>query len=138
MNGRVCPYCGEKTKLVDSAVIYGTSYGMIYLCAPCDAYVGVHSGTTRALGRLANAELREWKKNAHAHFDPIWQDRLVTKLIRNMNAPGRVLRMNVRQQAYWWLSKVTGIPEKRCHIGMMDVDQCKKVVIECRKALLRK
>ena len=31
---------------------------MIYICKPCDAYVGVHKGTDKALGRLANKELR--------------------------------------------------------------------------------
>jgi hypothetical protein len=35
--------------------------------------VGCHKGTTKPLGRLADAELREWKKRAHAAFDPVWQ-----------------------------------------------------------------
>lgn len=55
----VCPYCGRVAKYVDSSVIYyGHSYGMAYLCRPCNAYVGVHSGTDRPKGSLANAELR--------------------------------------------------------------------------------
>ena len=37
---------------------YGVDYGMIYYCPQCGAYVGVHKGTDRAKGRLANAELR--------------------------------------------------------------------------------
>lgn len=42
----VCPYCGRVAKYVDSSVIYyGHSYGMAYLCRPCNAYVGVHHGT---------------------------------------------------------------------------------------------
>lgn len=57
--GKVCPYCKEQTEYVDSACIYGKSYGMIYLCRKCDAYVGVHKGTNKALGRLANKELRQ-------------------------------------------------------------------------------
>jgi hypothetical protein len=36
----------------------GIDYGMIYYCPKCRAYVGVHAGTDRAKGRLANAELR--------------------------------------------------------------------------------
>lgn len=44
-----------------------------YLCAPCDAYVGCHQGTTNAPGRLANTELRAAKMAAHAAFDPLWQ-----------------------------------------------------------------
>ena len=63
--GKICPYCGKPTEYVDSSIIYGRSYGMIYLCRDCRAYVGVHKGTDQALGRLANAELREAKKEAH-------------------------------------------------------------------------
>ncbi len=54
LSGKICPYCGNRTEYVDSSVIYGRSYGMIYLCWDCMAYVGVHKGTDRALGRLAN------------------------------------------------------------------------------------
>jgi len=46
---------------------------MIYLCRSCDAYVGVHKGTDKPKGRLANAELREYKKKAHSAFDPLWR-----------------------------------------------------------------
>ena len=68
-----CDYCGRQAEYVDSKVIYGKSYGMMYLCRNCMAYVGVHKGTDKPLGRLANAELRYWKKRAHAVFDPLWQ-----------------------------------------------------------------
>ena len=62
IHGKVCPYCRGKSEYVDSSVIYGKSYGMIYLCRTCDAYCGVHRSTDRALGRLANKELRFCKK----------------------------------------------------------------------------
>lgn len=32
LSGKICPYCGNRTEYVDSSVIYGRSYGMIYLC----------------------------------------------------------------------------------------------------------
>ena len=66
--GLICPYCGNNSEYIDSSFIYGKSYGMIYLCRPCEAYVGVHKGTDKALGRLANKELRESKKEAHFYF----------------------------------------------------------------------
>ena len=49
----VCPYCGAVSILTDSKVVYGKSYGMIYLCRnypKCDAYVGVHKRTNEPLG----------------------------------------------------------------------------------------
>lgn len=73
LNGKKCPYCDGMPVYVDSSLVYGRSYGMIYLCHPCNAWVGVHKGTNKPLGRLANAELREAKKAAHEAFDKIWK-----------------------------------------------------------------
>lgn len=111
LTGKQCPYCGSKTEYIDSSFVYGRSYGMIYICKPCDAYVGVHKGTNKAKGRLANAELRELKKQAHYHFDKLWKE-------GNMK----------RSQAYKWLAKQLNIKPKECHIGMMDNDRCKRVI----------
>lgn len=111
-----CPYCQEAAKLVPSAEIYGSfarDYGKFWLCKPCDAYVGVHKNSPRhvPLGRLANAELREWKIKAHAAFDPLWQTGLTT-----------------RKKAYKLMSEVLELSEEEAHIGKLDVDQCKRLV----------
>lgn len=119
--GKVCPYCNEKTEYVDSSCIYGRSYGMIYICRPCDAYVGVHKGTDDALGRLANSELRHWKKEAHAMFDPLWRRKMEQGFSKK----------KARGKAYKWLSEQMGIDIKLTHIGMMDIEQCKRVVELC-------
>lgn len=109
-----CPYCGKLAEYVDSAEIYhGVSYGMIYLCRPCKSYVGVHKGTDRPLGRLADAQLREWKKAAHAAFDPLWQF-------------GEFRHR--RNDAYRWLAEQMGLPVEETHIGMFDVEQCQRVI----------
>ena len=108
-----CDYCGTKADFVDSSVIYGKSYGMIYLCPDCGAYVGVHKGTDKPLGRLANSELRRWKRNAHNVFDPLW-----------MRGPFR----GRRNAAYAWLAQQMGLPIEKTHIGMFDVAQCKEAI----------
>lgn len=113
-----CNYCGQPAEYVDSSEIYGRSYGMIYLCRQCDAYVGVHKGTDCPLGRLANAQLRLMKQAAHAAFDPLWQ---------NGRFRGR------RKDAYRWLSQKMGIPEKLTHIGMFDIAECNQVINICKK-----
>jgi hypothetical protein len=107
-----CPYCGSKTACVDSSIIYGRSYGPIWICGnhpDCDAYVGCHPGTKNPLGRLANPELRAAKKAAHAVFDTLW----------------RKLGMR-RSEAYGWLAETLGIHVSQCHIGMFDVDLCER------------
>ncbi|MCF8017802.1 MAG: DUF3268 family zinc-finger domain-containing protein [Vallitaleaceae bacterium] len=109
-----CPYCGSQAEYADSKVVYGRSYGMIYLCRQCDAYVGVHKGTDKPLGRLADKELRYWKMAAHEAFDPIWKSR----------------RMR-RNDAYTWLAERMGLKPEETHIGMFDVPECKKVIKIC-------
>jgi len=129
--GLICPYCGNKSVYTDSSVIYGTSYGMIYLCSPCQAYVGVHKGDEthpqKALGRLANKELREAKKEAHFYFDKIAKTSLINTIWTEY-----VPKVSNRNKAYLWLSNQMGIERELCHIGMMDVEQCKKVVEICK------
>lgn len=132
LSGKVCPYCGRATELVDSEVIYGKSYGMIYLCRPCDAYVGVNKVTGLSLGRLANKELRKAKIEAHKWFDQIARTSLVNK-VYNEYIPG----VSNRNKAYMWLSRELGIPLDRCHIGMFDVEDCELVdgVVVCKECI---
>ncbi|MEN6487272.1 MAG: DUF3268 family zinc-finger domain-containing protein [Smithella sp.] len=110
----ICPYCGREAEYRDSKIIYGRSYGMIYICRPCDAYVGVHKGTDKPLGRLANKELRYWKTAAHDAFDPLWRS-------------GRMKR----NEAYKWLAERMGLSKKETHIGMFDIAECKTVIKIC-------
>ena len=107
----ICPYCGNTAKFVDSSCVYRKSYGMIYLCNPCRAYVGVHKGTSTPLGRLANEELRMWKKKAHLYFDNLWKAKIMS-----------------RTQAYKWLAQEMDKPSNEAHIGMFDVGECRKVI----------
>jgi ssDNA-binding Zn-finger/Zn-ribbon topoisomerase 1 len=109
----VCPYCGKEVVLKDSSIIYGRSYGNVWICSnwpKCDAYVGCHKNSDKPLGRLANKELRFWKKQAHDKFDKLWHSGNIT-----------------RSGAYVWLSRRLSMPINQCHIGMFDIDQCKAV-----------
>ena len=115
MRNVICPYCNKRAEYTDSKVVYGgKSYGKIYLCKDCNAYVGVHKGTDKPLGRLADKELRHWKKEAHAAFDPVWQS-------------GQMKRA----AAYKWLAEQMNLTINETHIGMFDVEQCKQVVRIC-------
>lgn len=120
LRGLICPYCGGETVFTDSAEIYrGVSYGMIYLCRPCMAYCGVHKGTNMSLGRIADKDLREAKKQAHYWFDQI----------------AKTGKKGTRQNAYRWLASKMGREEELTHIGMFDIDECMEVVDISRKFL---
>lgn len=121
MQNVICPYCGRTAEYVDTAVIYhGHSYGMAYLCRPCNAYVGVHRGTDKPKGSLANAELRIRRKAAHARFDPLWQ-----------RGPFR----HNRSAAYIWQAGQMQLPVEQTHIGMFSVEQCKAAMEIIRKGV---
>ena len=116
----ICPYCNQPAQLVGGDVIYPHLpwlHGkMFYSCVPCGAYVGCHDGTTQPLGCLANAQLRVAKMAAHTAFDPLWKSHRLT-----------------RTAAYRWLARELGIEVGDCHIGMFDVEQCRRVVEVCQK-----
>jgi hypothetical protein len=107
-HGKICPYDGSATKCLDSKSQYhGRSYGPIWVCPKCGAYVGCHKGTTKALGRLADKRLRAAKISAHAAFDMIWKSKKMK-----------------RPEAYAWLALKLELPVSETHIGMMDLEQC--------------
>jgi hypothetical protein len=122
--GPRCPYCGlAAVWYADSALLYhGRDYGPAWVCPPCGAWVGVHKGTDKPLGRLADAELRRAKMAAHAAFDPLWQARQHRSGLSQGHARGK---------GYKWLAGELGLAAKDCHIGMLDVETCHRVVAIC-------
>ena len=84
----------------------------VYACLPCDAWIEIEKNNTRstvpiALGRLANAELRAAKSQAHTVFDLLWQSGLLS-----------------RSAAYEWLVAAMNSHRRDCHFAMFDVAQC--------------
>jgi len=128
MNPRapLCPYCGQPAMLIESGPRYRPEYGPYWSCDPCDARVGVHRGTVRPLGRLANAELRAARIRAHAAFDPLWH-RTHTAYPERRNNRNTLKRIG-RTRAYQWLAEHLGVAVSACHIGDFDVAQCARVV----------
>lgn len=126
MSGLICPYCDQKTKLIDSKKIYKKSYGLMYICYRCDAYAGCHQGTEISKGMVANKSLRFLKKEAHKYFDPLWKSQMNNK---------KGTKREVRKRAYMWLAGELGIEVKYCHIGMMNEEQCQKVIEICTPLL---
>lgn len=122
-----CDYCGGAAALEPKTVMFPHRPDLadryIWRCAPCGAWVGCHPGTTRPLGRLADADLRAAKQNAHAWFDPLWQ----AKIRRDGCS-----RSAARKAGYGWLAEQLGLDRRTCHIGMFDVATCERVVEVCR------
>lgn len=120
MDKVICPYCQKNTQLVTGAEVYShrpdLSKKSFYVCWDCDARVGCHPGTIKPLGKPAGRELRQWRSKAHAAFDPLWKR-----------------KPKKRKEMYSWLASRLNIDSKRCHIGMMDIEQCKQVIEACQQ-----
>lgn len=116
-----CGECGQSAVLVGGDVIYprrpDLAHKKFWLCVADDAYVGCHEGTIVPLGRPAGRATREARKRAHDAFDPLWK-----KPDRRTEAPMS------RHRAYEMLALQLGLTRDTCHIGMMDVEMCKRVV----------
>lgn len=118
----LCPYCITKAVLVAGDVIYPHRPDLhsqnFWYCRDCNAYVGCHKENpsmgydgTEPLGKLANRELRLARMRAHHAFDPVWKE-------------GK----NTRSFAYLWLADHMDLTVSECHIGMMNIEQCAKVM----------
>lgn len=116
MTAPICPYCHKQSKL-----IIRSSF-QIYSCFDCAAWVGVHKGTTKALGTLADLPLRRLRIAAHTALDPLWQ----AKMKRD-----KVTKKKARHAAYAWLAGEMGIDVKDCHVAQFDIKQCEQVVGIC-------
>lgn len=109
---KICNICGGDVIYTTNARIYGKQYGSgyCYLCTRCGAFVGTHRPRPKeAMGILANAEMRELRKQCHDLFDALWQ--------------GRKHPVVKRKKAYVWLADKMGICAGDCHFGYFDKDQ---------------
>lgn len=122
-----CDYCERPARLTTGREVYPHRPDLFskrfYKCTPCGAWVGCHDGTHTPLGRLANAELRKAKMEAHDAFDPFWRSEAKRQGLS---------RGKARRRAYKWLAEQLGIEPQLCHIGMFDVETCQRVVEVCR------
>lgn len=124
----VCPYCSMLAKFLASSesVYHGRDFGPLWICIPCEAWVGCHTGSSEPLGGLADKALRQAKMAVHAAFDPLWQ--VLTPAYPDLLRPSAKIRSIARGRAYQWLAKQLGISSDECHVGMFDLARCEEAV----------
>lgn len=112
MSKEVCPYCNKPATFSTSLQFYGKNYGTnVYHCDDCDARVGTHGKGKRALGTLANKELRDLRMTCHRLIDPYWRTKKMS-----------------RRRVYERLAAFMEISAQEAHIAMFNEDQCRKVI----------
>lgn len=118
-----CPYCGAHAVLQKGSFVYGDreKEEYLYVCSnypACDSYVGVHAGTKKPKGTLANAELRNKRIKTHKIFDQVWKSNLMTK-----------------KEAYRWMTYVMGLSFEMGHIGKFSEYRCDELMRICKDVL---
>lgn len=138
----VCPYCQRPSVPATGLDIYpdrpDLSLLKFFRCIPCDARVGTHKADGRPLGTLANANLRRLRNQAHAAFDPLWQDAARQAFIKSKAKDKKffTFQAKVRKELYAWLTQSMGLRDDECHIAMFNEDQCRLVMKLCRERAL--
>jgi hypothetical protein len=105
-----CVTCGGLGVLAEK----GPNNVPAWLCEAypgCDSYVGVHPGTTLALGTMAGPELRAERLKTHRWMDRLWRGKV---------SP-------TRKEVYQLVGKVLGI--RQFHVAQADLPLLKKLTL---------
>ncbi|MDR1630761.1 MAG: DUF3268 family zinc-finger domain-containing protein [Oscillospiraceae bacterium] len=118
-----CQYCGRTAVLRPATYVYGDKAieEHVYVCSGypvCNSYVGVHKGTLKPKGTLANGDLRNLRIHAHKLFSHFWTCGLMSK-----------------KEAYRWMRYKFALTEEQAHIGNFSEYMCTQFMDECRKVL---
>lgn len=113
-----CPKCNNEAIWCENKEIYGKNYGksyMMWLCKPCDMYVGCHNNTKVPLGIMSDKETRKLKMEVKN----MW----IKKTMGDWNRTGH----NKKGKHYFKLSQQLGIPIEKTHFGLFDKETLLKV-----------
>lgn len=97
-----------------SLVLQSTRYGDRWHCNEPECTVACWSGSTST---PADAETRKARHDCHGAFDPLWK-----------GPHGPFYGRGGRSRAYKWLRKEMGLSISKAHIGMFDLEQCRKLL----------
>jgi hypothetical protein len=119
-----CDYCGAPATLArtgDEAYPYRDDHGPLWICVPCQAWIGTFARSTRnvPLGRLANAQLRDLKVQLHAALEPLVQAKVRRDGCNVFEA---------RSKGMKWLAQAIGVDAEKCSIHTLDAEQCERAI----------
>lgn len=117
-----CSACDRACELTSGAELWPHRPDLAdkpsWICRGCKARVGCHPGTTRPLGTPADAQLRRARMMLHdGLLDPLW--RLADRKLYGK----RAIR---RARTYRWLGEKLEIPRELVHVGLFDLETCRR------------
>ncbi|SEF13143.1 Protein of unknown function [Burkholderia sp. WP9] len=119
-----CDYCGARAALVkyrEAEYPYREDRGALWACTACQAWIGIHSRSTRnvPLGLLADAALRDAKSRLYDALEP-----LVAGKVRR----DRVNAFEARAKAIRWVAGELGFEPVPGSIHNLSLDQCELAI----------
>lgn len=120
----LCDYCGAKAVLAragDESYPFRDDHGPVWICTPCQAWIGIHARSTRhvPLGRLADAALRDAKSRLHDALEP-----LVAGKVRRDG----VNAFEARAKAIRWVATELGFDPLPNSLHTLTLDQCEQAL----------
>ncbi|CAG4926297.1 zinc-finger-containing protein [Paraburkholderia gardini] len=120
----LCDDCGEKAVLSrasDEAYPYHDDHGPVWICVACQAWIGVHSRSTRnvPLGRLANAALRDAKGRLHDALEPLVAGKMRRDSVNAFEARAKAIR---------WVATELGFDPLPVTIHALTLDECERAL----------
>jgi hypothetical protein len=97
------------------------NHGPVWICPPCQAWIGIHSRSTRnvPLGRLADAALRDAKGRLHDALEPLAAAKARRDHVTVFEARARALR---------WVSTELGFDTPPSSIHFLTLAQCEQAL----------
>lgn len=119
-----CDYCSAPATLAragDKIYPYRDDHGPLWVCAPCQAWIGIFPRSTRnvPLGRLADANLREFKAKLHAALEPLVQAKVRRDACNVFEARAKGLK---------WLAQQIGADPEKTTIHSLNNAQCARAL----------
>ncbi|SEF12710.1 Protein of unknown function [Burkholderia sp. WP9] len=120
----LCDFCGAHAALVkygQASYPYREDHGALWVCTACQAWIGIHSRSTRnvPLGRLADGALRDAKGRLHGTLKP-----LVAGKVRR----DRVNPFEARAKAIRWVAGELGFEPVPGSIHNLSLEQCEQAI----------
>jgi hypothetical protein len=120
----LCDYCGAHAVLVkygEASYPYREDHGALWVCSACQAWIGIHSRSTRnvPLGRLADGALRDAKSRLHDTLEPL----VVGKVRRDCVNP-----FEARAKAIRWVAGELGFEPVPGSIHNLSLEQCEQAI----------
>jgi hypothetical protein len=132
----VCVECGGRGKITPGNRLFPADShraAMVFFRCDCGAFASCHPGTAIPCARPANGHTRYLRHKAHEAFDPLWMG--------YGSGSGRtkgVATGKARKRAYRWLAQEMGLEIQDMHIGLLNADQCRRVIELCTQRAQRR